>query len=115
MIDPVSVLMFILYSIVGAVVRALFGIYKAYMSLAHFKLNLKRIGVEIVASIVFGTFATVILQEIVRIDLSPMATAMLSGFLGADMLNLLLKRYGISKLDVRVVEVEKIKKISKKS
>ena len=111
MIDIVSVFIFIFYSVIGALVRAFFGIYKAYMSLTHFKLNLKRIWIEIVASIIFGTFATVILQEIVKIDLSPMATAMLSGFLGADMLNLLLKRYGISKLDIRVVQVEKIKKI----
>ena len=113
--DLVPLIIFIFYSMVGAVVRALFGIYKAYTSLSTFNLNLKRIGFEIIASVIFGTFATAILQEIVIIELSATATALLSGFLGADLLNLILKRYGISKFEVRAVEVERIRKVSKKS
>jgi hypothetical protein len=103
--DFVLILGFMFYSAFGAITRAFFGIYKAYTSVAMFKVDWKRVVVEIAASIFFGTFGVIILQEIGVFKFSMNITALIAGFFGADIVNLITKKLGLTKgLEVKVTE-----------
>jgi len=113
MIDISSVSAFLFLTFFGAVTRAFLGLYKAYMDLPGFdvsQINWKRIVVELLASMFFGTFGMYILSEITQqmfgwkgVGLE--VGALVAGFLGADFISIVTRRLGLSKgLQIKVVE-----------
>jgi hypothetical protein len=103
--DLVLISAFMFYSAFGAVTRALFGIYKAYTTIVMFRIDLKRVAIEIVASIFFGTFSSILLQEIGGFKVGMNVAALIAGFFGADLIDLISKKIGLTKsLEVKVTE-----------
>lgn len=88
---------FVGFAAFGAFTRAMFGIYRAYNTMPVFVLEKRRIGFEILASIFFGTFAVLILREIGLFQFGLNIAALVAGFLGADLTNLIAKRIGLTK------------------
>ena len=83
---------FMAYALFGAVTRTLFGIYKSYTvsPKAKVKVLWKRVAIEIVASMFFGSFSAILLQEIGAFEYSQILAAIIAGFLGADLITLTL-------------------------
>ncbi|MEM5853543.1 MAG: hypothetical protein QW228_04200 [Candidatus Aenigmatarchaeota archaeon] len=105
MIDLHLIASFMFYSSLGAITRALFGIYKAYVSVIDFRIDWRRVLIEIIASIFFGTFGALILKEVGVFNFSMVITALIAGFFGADIVSLITKKFGLTKsLEVKVVE-----------
>jgi len=94
-VDMALLFAFILYSSIGSCMRALFGIYKAYGSNLLTRITLQRVAIEVVASILFGTFASVLLNELGWVTVSMEVVAMISGFFGADLVSVISRKVGI--------------------
>ena len=94
-VDVALLLAFMLYSAIGACTRALFGVYKAYGSNLLNKITMQRVVIEIAASVFFGTFASILLQELGWLAVSMEAVALLSGFFGADLIGIVSKKVGL--------------------
>src|SRR3989344_8174730 len=104
-IDIVLIATFVAYSSFGAVTRTVFGIYRAYSSFMSFKVSWQRVAIEILASMLFGTFGAMLLNELGGWEIGISIAAILAGFFGADVITLLTKKFGLSKgIEVKVVE-----------
>lgn len=109
--DLYSLSVIIVYAAIGALVRALFGIYKAYkttVKLGEFRINWRRILFEVCVSIIIGTFGVVLINGMnMDFGFALKITAMIGGLLGADVLTYITKKFGITKeLDIRVTDEE---------
>jgi len=90
------IIIYAIFSVFGAIGRALLGIYKGYTEIPMFEIDRKRIGVEVLASVFFGTFGAYILS---RLNLFPFpfdVVALLAGFFGADIISLATKKLGLT-------------------
>jgi len=58
------IIIYATFSVFGAIGRALLGIYKGYTEIPMFQIDRKRIAVEVIASVFFGTFGAYILYRI---------------------------------------------------
>jgi len=89
---------FMLYALFGAATRTLFGIYKAYRESAkgNIKISRRRVAVEILASMFFGSFSAMVLQGIGAFEYSQLIAAAVAGFLGADFINVITKKFGLT-------------------
>ena len=100
---------FAAFATFGAVVRTLLGIYKAYNTFPEFTVNWKRISFEIIASIFFGTFGIIMLNELHVFTFGLTIAAAIAGLLGADTINLITKKLGLTKgLQVIVSEQQMV-------
>jgi hypothetical protein len=97
MIDWEMTLTFAIFSIFGAITRAMLGIYKGYTTIPMFKVDWKRVAVEITASVFFGTFGVYLLSKIDALKFGLDAISLVAGFLGADLMSLITKRVGLTK------------------
>jgi hypothetical protein len=89
---------FMVYALFGAATRTLFGIYKSYTSSPKAKIKIlwKRVAIEIVASMFFGSFSAILLQEIGAFEYSQILAAVIAGFLGADLITLISRKVGLT-------------------
>lgn len=98
-------LVFLPYALFGALIRVVFGIYSAYSNYEQVKLSKKRITIEFFAAVLFGLFGAIILNEIGFWKVGTNIIAILSGLLGAQLVNLVAKKFGAGKkLEVNVIE-----------
>jgi hypothetical protein len=97
-------LMYLGYAAFGAFVRAVYGIYTAYSSYQKFVLSWKRILIEFVASVVFGLFGAIILDQMGFWKVGANIIAILAGLFGANVIGILTKKFGLGKLNVNIVE-----------
>ncbi len=81
----------------SAIVRSLLGIYHAYNTYPNFKLEKRRVGVEIVASTFFGSFALLLLSRLNIFTYGLDVIAMVAGLFGADAIKLITKKFGLTK------------------
>lgn len=88
---------FVGFAALGAVVRSVLGVYKVYTAYPEFILEKRRIGFEILASVLFGTFAVFLLRELGLFSFGLNIAALVAGLLGADLMNLITKRLGLTK------------------
>lgn len=88
---------FVGFASLGAVVRSVLGVYKVYTAYPEFVLEKRRIGFEILASVLFGTFAVFLLRELGLFSFGLNVAALVAGLLGADLINLITKRLGLTK------------------
>lgn len=114
MIDWEMILTFAFFSIFGAVTRAMLGIYKGYNTIPTFKVDWKRVIVEITASVFFGTFGSYLLSKIDALKFGLDVIPLVAGFLGADILSLVTKRLGLTKDLQIVVSEQQLKRSAKK-
>jgi len=104
-IDVVLIMTFVAYSSFGAGARTVFGIYRAYSNYMSFKLSWQRVAIEILASMFFGIFGAMLLNELGVWNFGINIVTILAGFFGADVVTILTKKFGLSKgIEVRVVE-----------
>jgi hypothetical protein len=92
----------LVYAAIGAMMRALFGLYKAYNNTADirmFSFNWRRVMLEVCVSIILGTFGVVIITEAGGMGLSfgSKSLALLGGLFGPDILTFITKKIGITK------------------
>jgi hypothetical protein len=97
MIIPFDVIItYAVFSIFGAVARALLGIYKGYTQIPMFKFDRTRVGIEILASVFFGTLGAYIAWRVNFISLPFDVLALIAGFFGADIINFVTKKFGLT-------------------
>ena len=95
----------IIYALLGALARALFGIYKAYTNTVDFRLNIRRVFMEICVSVLLGTFGVIVLNGMGALPFELKLSALVAGFIGADVATLIIKRVGLTKeLEIKVTE-----------
>ena len=98
-------LMFIGYAAFGALIRTVYGIYKAYSNYQEIKLSKKRVLIEFSASILFGTFGALILNELGFWRVGTNLIAILAGLFGGNIISIITKRFGLGKqMEINVVE-----------
>jgi hypothetical protein len=94
----------IIYAATGAFFRTFYGIWKAF-NYDHCVISKKKIIVEFLFSLTFGIFGAFVCSEIGYLKFATNITAMVAGLLGANSIDLIVKRVGLSrKLEVNVVE-----------
>ena len=104
------ILTFLLLAGFGAVTRAVLGIYKAYTEFYIVTIDWKRVIFEIAASMFFGSFGIYLLSEITKQafgwqGFGLQVGALVAGFLGADIINIVTKKLGATKgLNIVVAE-----------
>ena len=95
----VDLALMVAWSIPGAFMRILLGAYKAYITQGYIRLDWRRVVLEMVSAVTFGTFAAVLLSDIGVVHagtiLGPLGVALLGGFFGADLLNRLAMIVGV--------------------
>lgn len=95
----------IVYSLIGSLARTFLGMYKAYTSTIDFRINIRRVLVEVCASFLLGTFGVVIVNGIGMFNFELKLAAMIAGFLGADIVNIVSKKIGLTKgFDIRLTD-----------
>lgn len=103
--DLIAILTFMLYATIGSITRTLFGLYKGYTTILDFKVDMSRVVVEVLASIFFGTFGVILLSGMGGFDFELKIAALIAGFIGADTVNLVTKKLGLTKgLQIRLTE-----------
>ncbi len=96
---------YVVFSTVGASTRALFGLYKVHKRGRIDRVALGSFMMEILSSMFFGTFASMILQEMGWLSLSSETLALIAGFFGADLISIVSRKVGLkSNIDVRMGE-----------
>jgi hypothetical protein len=92
------------YAAIGALIRVCYGIWKAF-NYDHCVISRKKILAEFAFSLAFGIFGAIICSEIGYFKFASNIVAIISGILGANVIDLIVKKAGFSrKLDVNVVE-----------
>jgi hypothetical protein len=98
-------MLFLGYAGFGALIRVVYGIYSAYSNYQQVKLSSKRVTIEFAASVLFGLFGALILNELGFWKVGANIIAILAGLLGANLINLVAKRIGAGKqIEVNVIE-----------
>ena len=104
-IDFVLAATFVGFPLFGALMRTVFGVYRAYSNFEQFTISLPHVVVEILASMCFGIFGAMILNEVGIWKFGVNIIQVLAGFFGADIVGILTKKFGLSKgIEVHVVE-----------
>lgn len=100
----------LVYASIGALARAMFGLFKAYNStvdIHYFTFNWRRVCLEICVSVILGTVGIIIISEA---GWSPpllglKSLALLGGLLGPDILKFITKKMGMTKaFDIRFTD-----------
>ncbi len=86
----------IVYTLGGAAVRALFGIYCAWKNQGWIRIDYRRLAIEFVAAAFFGYISSWLLSGFFK-GFGVTAWAFVGGLGGADLLNILAKHIGITK------------------
>jgi hypothetical protein len=100
----------LMYATIGALIRALFGLYKAYnstLNIRMFSFNWRRVILEVCVSIILGTFGVVIISEAggMGLSLGTRALALIGGLFGPDIMTFITKKVGITKaFDIRFTD-----------
>lgn len=106
----------LVFAVLGGMVRSLFGLYKAYITQGYVRIDWPRIIIEAVGASFFGTIGVFLLSSIGYVKPwgdGSLAVAFMSGLFGADMLNILAKRIGISRgLQVAVQRIPLCKSLN---
>jgi hypothetical protein len=92
------------YAAIGAFIRVCYGIWKA-VNYDHCVISRKKTLAEFFFSLGFGVFGAVICSEIGYLKFASNIAAIISGILGANVIDLIVKKVGFGrKLDVNIVE-----------
>jgi uncharacterized membrane protein YsdA (DUF1294 family) len=92
-----EMLVVVLFAVCGALMRVIYGIYKAYASYLDIKVSKKRLAIEFVMSVWFGFVGGAFLTESKVITLGINLGTFVSSVLGANVVDLIVKKFGFSK------------------
>jgi uncharacterized membrane protein YeaQ/YmgE (transglycosylase-associated protein family) len=95
------------YAAIGAFIRTSYGIWKA-ITYDHCTLSRKKILLEFLFSLAFGILGATICSEIGYFKFATNIAAIISGILGANVIDLIVKKVGYTK-ELQVNVVEKVK------
>ena len=111
MIDPmiISILTIAGYAALGSMIRLIWGIYKAYDTYVTLEIAKRRIVFEFVIGVSFGILGGAILDALGIIKIGTNLGALLSGILGANVVDLIAKKFGWSKKMEVVVSDQQLK------
>ena len=87
----------IAFAFCGSTVRVIYGAYKAYSSFLDIKLSRRRILMEWVVSMWFGFMGGIFLSQLEIVKLGVNAGAFVASILGANVVDLIVKKFGFSK------------------
>jgi hypothetical protein len=106
-INMIEMVIALPYAAIGAFIRVCYGIWKA-LNYDHCTLSREKILLEFLFSVGFGIFGAVICSEIGYLKFASNIAAIISGLLGANVINLIVKKAGYTK-ELQVNVVEKVK------
>jgi len=90
-----------IFALFGAVLRAGFGLSKAYRDKGYIRPDWRRVALEMLNAMCFGTLAVILMMDTGMIKINGIlgsgGWALLGGFFGADLLNRLAESFGVSK------------------
>jgi hypothetical protein len=92
----------IVYAAVGALIRVLWGVYNAEETFLNLQLSKKRLFFEFYVSFVFGLFGGMFMTDLGVMKIGVDLSAVVSSILGANVVNVITKKFGYSK-DLRVI------------
>jgi hypothetical protein len=87
----------IAYAACGASIRLLWGVYNAEETFLNIQLSRKRLFFEFFVSMVFGMFGGQLMTDLGIIKIGVSLGAMVSSLLGANVVNVITKKFGYSK------------------
>jgi hypothetical protein len=87
----------IAYAACGASIRLLWGIYNAEETFLNLQLSKKRLFFEFLVSMIFGMFGGQLMTDLGMIKIGVSLGAMVSSLLGANVVNVITKKFGYSK------------------
>jgi len=85
------------YAVLGSGVRVVWGIYKAYTSFLSVNIKWIRVLVELLAGMMFGVFGGVLLSSVGIFTIGMSFGTLVSSLLGANVVELIAKKFGWSK------------------
>lgn len=101
-IELVALPIILLYIAIGASVHTVWGIYRAYSTLLEVRIKWARVFVEFVAAIFFGLFGAFALSSLMPLPVGIELGGLFSAVLGAHVMGVVTKKFGISKFEVIV-------------
>ena len=84
------------YVLLGSVLRIVWGMYKTFSSFLDVHLSWKRIVMEFVVDMLFGTFGGLFLTEMGVFKLGVNMGCLVSSLLGANVVDIVAKKFGLS-------------------
>jgi uncharacterized membrane protein YeaQ/YmgE (transglycosylase-associated protein family) len=97
-----EIIMVIVYAACGASMRLLWGIYNAEETFLNLQLSRKRLFFEFLVSMIFGIFGGQLMTDIGMVKIGINLAALVSSLLGANVVNVITKKFGYSK-EMRVI------------
>jgi len=84
------------YILLGSLLRIVWGMYKTFSSFLDIQLSWKRIVMEFVVDMLFGTFGGVFLSQLGIFKLGISLGSLVSSLLGANVVDIVAKKFGVS-------------------
>jgi hypothetical protein len=85
------------YVVLGASLRIVWGMYKAFDSFLSLHLSWRRLTAEFMVSVLFGMFGSVALSQLGIFSLGISLGGLVSSLLGANVVDLIAKKFGFSR------------------
>jgi len=85
------------YILLGSVLRIVWGMYKLFDSYLDIRLSWRRITMEFLVDMLFGTFGGMFLSQLGIFTLGVSLGSLVSSLLGANVVDLIAKKFGFSK------------------
>lgn len=92
-----EIIMIIVYAACGASMRLLWGVYNAEETFLNLQLSRKRLFFEFLVSMIFGIFGGQLMTDIGMVKIGINFAALVSSLLGANVVNVITKKFGYSK------------------
>jgi len=97
-----EIIMITVYAACGASMRLLWGVYNAEETFLNLQLSKKRLFFEFLVSMIFGIFGGQLMTDIGMVKIGINLSALVSSLLGANVVNVITKKFGYSK-EMRVI------------
>jgi len=97
-----EIIMIVVYAACGSLMRLLWGVYNAEETFLNLQLSRKRLVFEFLVSMIFGLFGGQLMTDLGIIKIGVSLGAMVSSLLGANVVNVITKKFGYSK-DMKVI------------
>jgi len=92
-----EIIMIAVYAACGSSMRVLWGVYNAEETFLNLQLSRKRLFFEFLVSMVFGMFGGQLMTDIGMVKIGINLAALVSSLLGANVVNVITKKFGYSK------------------
>jgi len=92
-----EIIMMAVYATCGSSMRLLWGIYNAEETFLNLQLSRKRLFFEFFVSMIFGMFGGQLMTDVGMVKIGINLAALVSSLLGANVVNVITKKFGYSK------------------